>query len=57
MRSPMQMTSYFLGGKQFTDLLASEKERLGEDFILIDFMDTILRAGPIPIDEFTNLLK
>lgn len=57
MRSPMQMTSYFLGGKQFTDLLASEKERLGKDFVLIDFMDTILRAGPIPIDEFTNLLK
>lgn len=57
MRSPMQMTSYFLGGKQFTDLLASEKERLGKEFVLIDFMDTILRAGPIPIDEFTNLLK
>lgn len=57
MRSPMQMTSYFLGGKQFTDLLAAEKKRQGDQFVLIDFMDTILRAGPIPIDEIPALLK
>lgn len=57
MRSPMQMTSYFLGGKQFTDLFAAEKKRQGKDFVLIDFMDTILRAGPIPIDEIPALLK
>lgn len=57
MRSPMQMTSYFLGGKQFTDLLAAEKKRQGESFVLIDFMDAILQAGPIPIDEIPALLK
>ena len=57
MRSPMQLTSYFLGGQQFTDLLAAEKERLGEQFDLKDFMDTIMQIGPIPIDEFAGIFK
>ena len=57
MRSPMQLTSYFLGGQQFTDLLAAEKERLGEQFDLKEFMDTIMQIGPIPIDEFAGIFK
>jgi len=55
MRSPMQLTSYFLGGAQFTELLAYEKERLGTQFVLKEFMDTIMLAGPIPIDEFKKM--
>lgn len=55
MRSPMQLTSYFLGGQQFTKLLAAEKERLGADFELKRFMDTVMQAGPIPIDEFYRI--
>jgi uncharacterized protein (DUF885 family) len=57
LRSPMQMTSYFLGGKQFQDLLELEKSRKGPEFVLKNFMDTILRAGPIPIDEFYSLFN
>lgn len=57
MRSPMQLTSYFLGGAQFTELLASEKERLGAKFNLTLFMDTIMKAGPIPIDEFHKIFS
>lgn len=57
MRSPMQLTSYFLGGAQFTALLQSEKERLGKQFDLTLFMDTIMKAGPIPIDEFYDLFS
>ncbi len=57
MSSPMQLTSYFLGSQQFADLLASEKERLGEKFNLTVFMDTILQSGPIPIDEFQNIFS
>lgn len=53
--SPMQMTSYFLGGTQFNELLEFEKKRLGSQFNLTEFMDTILSAGPIPIDEFYSL--
>lgn len=57
MRSPMQLTSYFLGGQQFTKLLAAEKERLGPDFQLKRFMDTIMQTGPIPVDEFYRIFE
>lgn len=55
MNSPMQLTSYFLGGSQFTKLWNSEKDRLGDKFDLKLFMDTIMKTGPIPIDEFYNI--
>ena len=55
MNSPMQMTSYFLGGNQFRELLINEQNRLGAKFQLKEFMDTIMKAGPIPIDEFNNI--
>jgi len=55
MSSPMQLTSYFLGGSQFTKLLHAEKERLGSQFNLKLFMDTVMKAGPIPIDEFYKI--
>lgn len=56
-RSPMQMTSYFLGGSEFRTLYYAEQERLGGDFVLKNFMDLILKSGPIPIDEFSPLLS
>jgi len=46
-----------LGGAQFTALLAAEKERLGSQFNLTLFMDTIMKAGPIPIDEFKDIFS
>jgi len=52
MSSPMQITSYFLGYKQFDEIYEAEKKRLGDAFNTREFMDIILRAGPIPIDEF-----
>jgi len=33
-----------------------EQTRLGDQFILKDFMDTILKAGAIPMDEFDKLM-
>ncbi len=55
MNSPMQLTSYFLGGSQFRKLWHTEKQRLGNQFNLKLFMDTIMKAGPIPIDEFYKI--
>ncbi len=57
MRSPMQLTSYFLGGAQFSRLLEVEKARLGKKFDLKFFMDTIMKSGPIPIDEFYGIFE
>ena len=56
-RSPMQITSYYWGGAQFTDLLNKEKERLGSTFDLKQFMDTIMIAGPIPVEEFYAIFE
>ncbi|MCX7553893.1 DUF885 family protein [Marinicella sp. S1101] len=55
MNSPMQLTSYFLGGSQFRKLWHAEQKRLGNKFELKLFMDTIMKAGPIPIDEFYEI--
>jgi uncharacterized protein DUF885 len=57
MSSPIQLTSYFLGGAQFTALLAAEKTRLGDQFNLTFFMDTIMKSGPIPIEEFHEIFS
>lgn len=57
MNSPMQLTSYFLGGAQFKALLEAEKKRLGTRFDLKLFMDTIMKAGPIPVDEFYPIFE
>ena len=56
LRGPMQMTSYFYGGKLFSDLYQSFVENGGDGFRQKDFLDGILRAGAIPIDEFYHLL-
>jgi uncharacterized protein (DUF885 family) len=57
MRSPMQITSYMLGSMMFTEVYEAELKRLGEDFQTRHFMDTILRTGPIPIDEFPSIFE
>lgn len=57
MNSPMQLTSYFLGGAEFRKLWLSEKERLGSKFDLKFFMDTIMKTGPIPINEFYRIFS
>jgi uncharacterized protein (DUF885 family) len=50
MNSPLQLNSYFLGYRAFHRLLENERKRLGKDFKLRDFCDTILEAGAAPID-------
>jgi len=57
MRSPIQITSYFLGYHMFDAVYEVELERRGTNFVTLDFMDTILQAGPIPIDEFPAVFK
>ena len=57
MRSPMQMTSYFVGYHQLSELYEEENDRLGESFITLNFMDTILREGALPIDEFRDIFS
>ena len=57
MRSPFQMTTYFLGYRMFSEVYESERDRWGDRFRTRRFMDTILRAGPIPIDAFPEIFR
>lgn len=57
MDDPLQMTSYFLGDRMFVEVYEGEKKRLGGRFQIRRFMDTILRAGPIPIDAFPEIFR
>ena len=50
MNNPLQITNYFLGLHQFKTLWQEEKERLGIKFNTRHFVDSVLQAGPIPID-------
>ena len=50
MNNPLQIPSYFLGFHGFRALWAEENRRLGEDFKTREFVDKVLRAGPVPID-------
>ena len=55
--SPLQLVSYFLGFKMFTELLEKEKKRLGDDFDLQVFCDSVLRAGGVSIVYIPYLLE
>ena len=55
-RSPMQVTSYFLGADVLRRILEAEKERLGEGFDVRAFNDAILRVGPVPFDLIPEVL-
>ena len=49
MNNPLQIPSYFLGFHGFRALWEQENQRLGEHFNTREFVDKVLRAGPIPI--------
>ena len=57
MNNPLQIPSYFLGFHGFRALWAAENKRLGEDFKTRDFVDKVLRAGAIPIDALSSVIK
>jgi uncharacterized protein (DUF885 family) len=56
MASPLQLTTYFLGFREFTALYASEQERLGDRFSDRTFADVVLEAGGVPMDVLPSIL-
>jgi hypothetical protein len=53
--SPLQLISYFLGFKMFSELLRAEKKRLGQKFSMQRFCDTVLQSGAVPIDSLSSV--
>jgi uncharacterized protein (DUF885 family) len=56
MSSPMQIITYMLVGLELREIYEMERERLGDEFDIKSFMDTILRTGPVPSDELAAIL-
>jgi hypothetical protein len=50
--SPLQITTYYIGWAQFHELYAARGDRP-----LIDWVDAVLRAGPVPMDLLPPLLE
>ena len=57
MNNPLQIPSYFLGFHGFRKLWQEEQARLGDSFTTREFVDSVLQAGPIPIDALTLTLR
>ena len=53
----MQILTYMLMGLELRDLYERERARLGGEFVLRDFMDTILRTGPVPTRDLEAMLR
>ena len=50
--SPLQITDYYVGWAEFQTLYVAR-----EDGPLIDWVDAVLRAGPVPLDLLSPLLE
>lgn len=55
--TPLQLPTYFMGFHGFSKLMAQEQTRLGNGFSTRDFVDGILRAGPISIEDLGPVLR
>jgi uncharacterized protein (DUF885 family) len=53
----LQLTSYFVGYREFDALWRSERLRLGERFDQRQFVDAVLATGSVPIDMLGELIR
>ncbi len=54
--SPTQIPTYYIGYRQVTDLYEDVKKARGEKFKLKDFMDGMLKPGPVPVARCREML-
>ena len=54
--TPTQITTYWLGYRQVTDLYQDVKKARGEKFRLKEFMDAMLAGGPVPVARYREKL-
>jgi uncharacterized protein (DUF885 family) len=57
LHSPLQLPSYFLGYRRFSELFRSLRQERGERFNVREFNDTVLQSGGVPLDLLPELLS
>ncbi|MGD9021016.1 MAG: DUF885 family protein, partial [Lysobacterales bacterium] len=53
----LQLTTYFVGSREFTALWETEQQRLGGQFNQRQFVDAVLATGSVPIDLLGELVR
>jgi uncharacterized protein (DUF885 family) len=51
---PGQATAYMIGKLRIVELRESAKERLGDQFDIRLFHDTVLGSGPVPLSKLAD---
>lgn len=57
MNFPFDTLAYSIGYRELSRYYTSEKERLGDSFVLQEFMDKLLEAGEVPLYAIPDILK
>ncbi|MFV0278011.1 MAG: DUF885 family protein [Parahaliea sp.] len=55
--SPMQLTDYFVGYRQFRQLWQEQRRLEGDSFDQRRLVDAVLQAGPVPVPDLPLLLN
>jgi len=53
----LQLTSYFVGFHVFETLWQEEKQRLGDQFVQRDFVDSVLKTGSVPLAALREIIQ
>lgn len=56
LRSPAQITTYWIGYQQISDLFEEAKAKQGEKFQLKAFLDGMMQLGPVPVPLYRNVI-
>ena len=53
----LQLTSYFVGFHVFESLWQEERQRLGDNFVQKDFVDSVLKTGSVPMAALRQIIQ
>ena len=53
----LQLTTYFVGFHVFESLWQEEQQRLGDNFVQRDFVDSVLKTGSVPMTALREIIQ
>lgn len=56
LRSPTQITTYWIGYQQIADLYEEAKAKKGDAFVLKEFLDGMMKLGPVPVHRYRQVI-
>lgn len=56
LRSPTQITTYWIGYQQIQSLYEEAKTKKGDAFVLKEFLDGMMKLGPVPVHHYRQVI-